>query len=186
MRARRRHRDNFKQSKTDNQEHTAQMKACILNVYNSPEYASLRPHLPFTPSDLTLQQLSDTSFATSTEIQAIFVSHPKLQQYRMALLIVTVQTEPSPVPIFVSTYNKTEDDLLALIQKKTTWGEYARRARDRAVEMQAALQEADRQVVSGLHERGNCATAARCRGACHLGADAGNDQRRKSAGHHKL
>jgi hypothetical protein len=139
----------FQAIKVGNREHAERMKACTANVYNSPENAPLRPHLPFAVSDLTLQQLSDTSFATATEIQAIFVTHPGMHECRKALLAATTQTEPSLVPILIASYNKNEDDLLAVTQQKIAWGEYAHRIRDRATETRATLQAEDHRVVQG-------------------------------------
>src|SRR5437016_14446110 len=70
----------FQAMKIGNQEHAAQYKACAVSIYNSPEYALLRPHLPTSAADATLQQLSDPSFATPSEVETIFSTHPKFQQ----------------------------------------------------------------------------------------------------------
>jgi hypothetical protein len=160
----------FQAMKAGNQEHAAQMKACAAIVYNPPESAPLRPHLPLAISDLTLQQLSDMSYATPAEVQAIFVTHPKLKECRKALLVATAQTEPALVPVIIASYNKNEDDLLAVIQQRMTWGEYASRVRDRTAEAQAALQTEDRRVVSGLQQEHQAEIAQRQRAADALAA----------------
>jgi hypothetical protein len=112
----------FQAIKASNQDNLEQAKACAANVYNSPENTPIRGHLPLNPSDVTLQQMSDETFATPTEIQAIFATHPQFQACRKALLNGFAQSEPSLVPILIASYNKTEDDLLVLIQQKMTWG----------------------------------------------------------------
>jgi hypothetical protein len=72
-------------------------------------------------TDATLQQLSDTSTANSNEVQAICATHPKAQQCKRTFLENLARTEPSLVPIFTATYNQTEDDLLALVDRKLSW-----------------------------------------------------------------
>jgi hypothetical protein len=160
----------FQAMKASNQAYFAQADACGAQIYNSPEYAPLRIHLPHKTADLTLQQMSDGSFATPTEVQAIFATHPGFQSCRKALLTGLAQSEPSLVPILTASYNKNEDDLLALIQQKMTWGDYARRARDRATETQAALLAEDHRVVSGLQQEHQAELAQRQRAAEALAA----------------
>jgi hypothetical protein len=153
----------FQAIKTSNQEHIAEAKTCITNVYNSPDNASVRNHLSLSPSDVTLQQMSDTTFATPTEIQAIYAVHPQVQACRKSLLNGLAQSEPSLVPILVESYNKNEDDLLVVIQQKMTWGDYVRRVRDRATETQAnciSRRSSCRIRVATGASGGNCATSA--------------------------
>lgn len=140
----------FQAMKTGNALQASQVKACSAQVYRSAEYDPIRSHLPESPSDATLQQLSDRSFATPEEIKAISVTHPRAQACRKAFLQGLTQTEPSLVPILTASYNKNEDDLLGLTQHKMAWGDYVRRIRDRSAETQAAIQAEDRRVVSEL------------------------------------
>jgi hypothetical protein len=166
----------FQTMKTSNQANLGQMKTCVTNVYNSPEAAPLRGHLALNPSDVTLQQMSDNTFATPTEVQAIYAAHPLIQACRKAVLSGLAQSEPSLVPILIATYNKGDDDLLALSQQKMTWGDYVRRARDRATEAQAALQAEDRSVVSGLQQEHQAEITQRQRAAEALTAWAQTQQ----------
>ena len=160
----------FQAMKTSNQDYLGEMKTCVTNVYNSPESAPLRDHRPLDPSDITLQQMSDKTFATPTEVQAIFAVHPLVQACRKAILNGLAQSEPSLVPILIALYNKGEDDLLVLIQQKMTWGDYVRRWRDRWTETQAALLAEDRNVVSGLQQEHQAEIAQRQRAAEALAA----------------
>jgi ERCC4-related helicase len=160
----------FQTMKTSSQEYLAEMKTCSANIYNSSEYAPLRSHLPLNTLEITLQQMSDSTFATPTEIQATFAVHPQVQACRKALLNGFAQSEPSLVPIFIASYNKSDDALLALIQEKMTWGEFVRQARDRASETQAALLAEDRNVVSGLQQEHQAEIAQRQRAAEALAA----------------
>jgi hypothetical protein len=52
----------------------------------------------------------------------------------------------------VATYNKNEDNLLALIQKKLTWGEFVKQQRDAATDAQRALQAEGQRIVAGLKQ----------------------------------
>jgi uncharacterized membrane protein YcjF (UPF0283 family) len=160
----------FQTMKTSNQASLQQMKTCASDVYNSPEFVPLRGHLPLNPLDVTLQQMSDSTFATPTEVQAIFAAHPHIQACRKALLSGFAQSEPSLVPILIASYNKSEDELLALTQRKVTWGDYVRGARDRATELQATLLAEDRSVVSGLNQEHQAEIAQRQRAAEALAA----------------
>jgi hypothetical protein len=155
----------FQAIKTSNQEHVAELKTCVSNVHNSPDFAPLRNHIPLNPLEVTLQQMSDTTVATPTEIQAIFSTYPQIQACRKALLNGVAQSEPSLVPILVASYNKAEDDLLAVTQQRMTWGDYVRKARDRATDTQAALLAEDRRVVSGLQQEHQAEIAQRQRAA---------------------
>jgi hypothetical protein len=160
----------FEAIKTSNQEHLADIKTCITNVYNSPDFAPLRSHIPFNPLEVTLQQMSDTTFATPVEIQAIFAAYPQIQACRKALLEGFAQSEPSLVPILIASYNKGEDDLVAVTQQKMTWGDYVRKARDRATDSAAALTAEDRRVVSGLRQEHQAEIEQRQRAAEALAA----------------
>jgi hypothetical protein len=116
---------------------------------------------------VTLQQLSDQSFATPTEVQAILAVYPKAQGCIKAVINGIAQTEPSVAPVITAAFAKVEDDLLALTQRKISWGDYARRDRDRSIEVRAAIQAAEQQIVSGLQREHNAEMEERRR-AEHL------------------
>jgi hypothetical protein len=40
------------------------LQVCAMAIYESPEYAPLRRHVPYKVSEATLEQLSDNSLAT--------------------------------------------------------------------------------------------------------------------------
>lgn len=160
----------FEAMKSGNEAAIAQSKACNTAVYDSPESASLRLHLPQNVNDATLQQLSDSSMVTPAEWQAILATHPKFQQCRKALLEALMSSEPGAVPILAASYNEIEDDLLALSDHKLTWGQYIRRARDRVTKTQASLQAEDRRVIAGLQQEHEAEIAQRQRAAEALAA----------------
>jgi hypothetical protein len=139
--------------------------SCAAAVYNSPEAAVLRPHMPLKPVDTTLQQISDLSIINDQEIQAILVTHPLVQECRKVYLADISQSTPSLVPIYTAFYNRGEDDLLALMRKQLTWGEFAKKRRDDATESQAAVQAEGRRIVEGLKQDNAAELAQRQRAA---------------------
>jgi hypothetical protein len=151
----------FQTMTAENKQNVAQFNECNAAAYNSPQFSILRPHLPAKTSDITLGQLADTSFATPEEAQAILAVHPKFQECRKSLVANLAQAEPSLVPILVASFNKRDDDLLALIQRKTSWGDFVRKIRDGAAETQAALAAEDQRVVGGLQEENEAELAQR-------------------------
>ena len=103
--------------------------------------------------------------ANNSETEAILVIYPRIQECQRTLLIGFLKSTPSFVPILASAYNRGEDDVLMLIQHKISWGEYNKRRRDRATEIQAELQSASQQIVSGLQHQHENELAQRERAA---------------------
>jgi hypothetical protein len=128
-------------------------KSCGEAVYNSPEAAPLRPHVPQSARDATLAQLSDQSLATKGEIDAILLLHPRLKACQKAVLDGLLNTTPSVVPILTREYAAADDDTILLIQRKMPWGERVRRARDRINATEAELQSEARSVTAGLERQ---------------------------------
>jgi hypothetical protein len=135
-----------------NREIIAQAKSCTAEIYNAPEAAGLRRHSPLDPREATLTQLSDLSLPTKEEVAAILMLHPRLQACRKAILDGLLNTTPSIIPILAKEYAAADDDTIALVQRKLPWGERMRRARDRVVALQSALQVEAQRVVSGLEQ----------------------------------
>src|SRR5262249_6217098 len=79
---------------------------------------------------------------------AIGVTHPRLQQCREALLSALTRAEPLVVPLLNAAFAKSDADLASLVERKIAWGEYARRLRDRAVQMRSLIEEAERIAAS--------------------------------------
>jgi hypothetical protein len=130
----------------------AEMKACVMAVYNAPEAAPLRPHVAIDPRDITLAQLADTSLANPEEISYILVLYPRLQQCQKQMLDGLMRGTPSLVPILATEYVKGEDNTLALIQQKETWGDFSKRRRDNAIATIAALQAEGQRITQGLEQ----------------------------------
>jgi hypothetical protein len=166
----------FQTMRTGQHQAVAEFGACSTAIYNAPENAPIRAHIPLSLNDATLQQLSDPSYATPEEAQVIFSNHPKLQLCRKAFLNVLAQAEPAVVPVRIGSFNKADDLKIALAQRKIAWGEYVHRIRDLSAETQAALLAADARVVAGLQQEHAAEMAQRQRAAEALAAWAQTQQ----------
>ena len=138
----------------------AQARSCVTEAYNAPEAAVLRPHIPLDVRQVTLAQLSDQSLPTKQEIDAVLAVHPRIQACRQAVLDGLLSTTPSVVPILTKEFAGADDDTIAFVQRKLSWGERVRRARDRVLATQTELQAEEQRITAGL-ERSHEAELAR-------------------------
>jgi hypothetical protein len=144
-----------------NQTVAAQAKACAAQAYNSPEMAIVRPHFPLDPREATLAQLSDQSFATKQEIEAILAVYPQLQACRKGMLEGIQKTTPSVVPMLAKEFAAADDDTILLVQRKMAWGDRVRRGRDRLVATQAELSAEGQRITAGLEQQHEAELARR-------------------------
>ncbi len=91
---------------------SATLNRCIRAVYDSADYAPLRAHIPVPPSPITLEQLTDSAFATDDESRAEFAVHPRANACRQQELDQLMKQTPSFVPIVASAYSRGEDALI--------------------------------------------------------------------------
>jgi hypothetical protein len=137
----------------------SELQACTSEVYNAPESEPLRRHLPYNVLNATLEQLTDSAKASDDEIKAIYAQNPKLQECRNSALHSLSTTTPTVVPILIDGYQKNDQIVIDLVQKKITWGEANQRAKALAVQMQKQLTDASQQIEANL-ERSNAAELA--------------------------
>jgi hypothetical protein len=147
--------------RTGNQSLAAQAKACTEQAYNAPEAAILRPHFPLDLRDVTLAQLSDQSMATRPEADAVLAVYPRLQSCRKAMLDGLQNTTPSIIPILAKDFAEADDDTVALVQRKMTWGDRVRRGRDRLLALQSALSVEGQRITGGLEQQHEAELARR-------------------------
>ena len=143
--------------------------ACISAIYNSPEHAIIRPHAPMKTDDATLEQKMSTSFATDEEIKVILADHPAKHQCDMAFITQMGLTHPTITPILTDQLNKAEDNLIVLIQKKETWGDYVRRGIEITASGRVALSAEDQRIVGRLNEENQAELQQRAAAAAALG-----------------
>jgi len=145
--------------------------ACVTAVYNAAEFAPLRAHVALPPDRPTLEQLSDGSLATDGEIRALLAVHPRVQDCRQQALDHLTQSTPSFAAILATLYAKSEDNLIELIDKKESWGEYTRQTRDLAIEGRSDLTAEAERITSGLQQSHEAELAQR-QAAAQSAADA--------------
>ena len=123
-------------------------KSCLSTAYASPDAASLRVHEPFNVNDATLAQLADTSFATEAEIVSLSAAYPRFRMCQNEFIGQLEKFAPAFAPIFAENYRDADDDTVALIQRKITWGDYTRRRRDRGIAGQEAIASEERRLAA--------------------------------------
>ena len=131
----------------------AQAKNCTMEVYNSPDAAVVRSHSPVDAREATLAQLSDQSLPSRAEIAAVLVLHPRIPACRKAILDGLLNTTPSVIPILTKEYAAADDDTIAFVQHKMSWGERVKRGRDRLIALQGALETEQQRIVAGLERQ---------------------------------
>jgi len=70
-------------------------------------------------------------------------------------------TTPSLVPILAAEYINGEDNLLLLVQRKQSWGEFSKRRRDILFEGNAQLAAEAHRIEAGLEQSHEAELAAR-------------------------
>jgi len=155
----------FQAIRSANQANSVQFKTCLATIRNSPDYAILLAHVPENSLEATLEQLSDATYATPEQVQAIYAAHPKTQACRKAFLTNLAQAEPSLVPIFTAAYAKADDNLLALVQRKLNWGQFIHASRANTLEAQGAIHAEDQRMVAGLRQENQAELEQRQRAA---------------------
>ena len=138
--------------RTNTQSVAAQLQACVAEVYNSPDAEPLRPHFPVRVDQATLQQLTDPAKATDLEIAAIYTVHPRNQPCRQAALEGLSTTTPTIVPIMAGSWERNEEYLIDLIQRKISWGDYVRHAKENGLEMQREIIAEGQRIDAGLQQ----------------------------------
>ena len=127
------------------------LKACMSEVWHSPENAPVRDHEPFDIQDVTLNQELDTSKVTPKEIAAIKAIYPKLTDCQKAGLTKIEGVMPSIAAILANEVQKGQQDLLIpLIRREITWGTYTTNRKKVFAEGQVQVAVEYQRIASGL------------------------------------
>ena len=132
-----------------------QTTSCLEAAYNSPEAAPIRPRTPFNPNDASLAQLGDPAVVSKPEMDAISLVYPRVQDCDRQFLARLEKLGPAFVPLFAGTYRDNDNDAVALLQRRLTWGEFNQRRRDRAIASSEKLQVAEQQLAAENQARAN-------------------------------
>ncbi len=94
--------------------------------------------------------MTSTAKVTDEEVQAIYATHPRLNECRRTTLESYARTTPSIVPIFTDALNRGELSLIDLIQRKITWGEYVTSTKEHMAELSSRLSAEFQQIGANL------------------------------------
>jgi hypothetical protein len=95
-----------------------QAQTCLSAAYDAIEAAPIRAHEPYNVNDATLAQLSDSSLATPDEIRSIEATYPHLKTCYTRLVARLGALAPTIAPIFAENSQLTENDMLALVERR--------------------------------------------------------------------
>jgi hypothetical protein len=130
-----------------------ELKACMFEVWDSPDAAPVRDHEPFDIRDVTLDQEMDKSKVTPKEVAAIKAIHPKLTDCRKAGLTKIEDVTPSIAAILANEMQKGDEHLLIpLLRKEITWGTYTTNRKEVFAEGQTQLAAEYQRIASGLEQ----------------------------------
>ena len=100
--------------------------ACGNAVYGDPHFSSISVHIPFNPDFSSLAQLNDRHFATRREIARLFDFDRAFAKCPTAYLERMKTNVPAMALITAEGYAKNEYITADLIERKLTWGDYAK------------------------------------------------------------
>ena len=108
----------------------ATLGACISAASSDPQYAPLSEHVPLTSNQWSASQLSDDTLATDDENELIRSLHQRSVGCDNSYLNEILPVMPTLVPIWQSAMAAKENAIEELVQKKISWGQYARTQKD--------------------------------------------------------
>jgi Skp family chaperone for outer membrane proteins len=123
---------------------------CAQAMVDAPELAILQRHQPFKIDDLTLAQMSDTAKVTPAEAKLLSLRYEAVVRCRKQRDIILAPVDAAVVSIHGDYETKADRDLVNLIQRKMTWGEYVTHAKQYVTEREAKLQARGEQVATSL------------------------------------
>jgi hypothetical protein len=141
---------------------TAEFKACITAIYAKPEYAPLLPHdIDLATGQFTMAQLTDESLILPEQARLFSARHDELNPCRARFLKGLSTVRPDLVPILASEFTKGTDLAVQLVERKATWGEWARQVLAAASGAQQQTADADHQLRAELNASSQAEMAQR-------------------------
>jgi hypothetical protein len=127
-------------------------------AYEGTEAAEYRVHFPENALNVSIAQLADPSFATALQIARVDATQQQIDGCLNVTLAKLDRLAPAFSPIFRRAEAATEDDLVALAQHRLTWGEAARRRRDRTLAGQTEILAVRQRIAAADAARGQALT----------------------------
>jgi leucyl-tRNA synthetase len=127
-----------------------QMKVCVTAARSMQGADAVATKYAEDSSQPSLQQLTDSNLPNDGEVKALFMVHDAVQQCRANFVTALSSVAPTLANVFVESYQKSDSQLVLLVQKKQTWGEYNKAVQQIAVEARGELTKAGQQIDASL------------------------------------
>jgi LAS superfamily LD-carboxypeptidase LdcB len=99
--------------------------ACWEMVERDPRFQGILEKIPIRDPLPSLTILANSDLPTSQEIEDLYAGHQAIQPCRKIALEGMGRVHPALVSVFAEAYAGFDDDLLRLVNRQLTWGEYA-------------------------------------------------------------
>jgi hypothetical protein len=118
-----------------------EMKSCARAALDTPEGQIFSSRSPSNPADLTGPVLSDPSFASGQEVEAVSALYPRLQACQKAAIdgFTRSPVAASVLPILTAASRRSDRQVELLEGRKITWGAFNTARKEHAGEMQEQL-----------------------------------------------
>jgi len=140
----------------------AEIKTCMVNVYNKPDYASITPHLPSPLNNFqpTMAQLSDDTKPTKQESRLLIEYHDDLMPCRQAYVEKIQNIAPTVVQVLSEEWVDSDRITIKLSKREITWGEAAQQRQEIVLAARKHLNEAaqTQMLLNAQQETANAAT----------------------------
>jgi hypothetical protein len=131
---------------------SAEWNACSGAIRDSPAYAALQAHIPNDVNKATLPQMTDSTFATDSELALLSDRRTRVIDCQAKLTARLTPVVPSIVPIITDNRNEMDQNLVALAKHQENWGDYVVRAKSinagSTAKMQAAFHQIDAELAA--------------------------------------
>jgi citrate lyase beta subunit len=139
----------------------AELTICVSAAGNDPAISALRANMPDNANDLTLSQQTNASKATDEEIAMIYIRHEKLQVCRNKYIAAISPVMPGIANAMVEVYTKTDKELIRLVKKEISWGDYVVARRDIATAGRTTVTAEGQRIDDALRQSHNGEMAER-------------------------
>ena len=123
---------------------------CTAAYLQEPALTPIAQKLPKDLSSASLRQLTDDAKPSDAEVTALYVLYDKRQVCRNRAIDQIKSVAPTIAMILADEFTKADKQMVALVQKKISWGEYITAARDLSVDAQKAIAAEDQRIAAGL------------------------------------
>lgn len=122
--------------------------ACVAHA--ASQFKDLAARTPLDGGEPSLSQQASVDLITASEARLLVGWHEETTKCRTNLMTILYQTVPTVADASEKTHLKTEKILLALLQRRITWGEANSQLAKARAELKHDMLEARRQINTDL------------------------------------